>query len=41
MTDVSFYNLVERLTEGGKVNDLDLPESWLQGRTAYGGLSTA
>ncbi|MGC6472949.1 MAG: thioesterase family protein [Parvibaculales bacterium] len=41
MQNTSFSNLVERLTVGGKVNDLELPESWLQGRTAYGGISTA
>lgn len=41
MSNVSFKTLLERLTAGDQVNDIELPESWLQGRTAYGGVSTA
>ncbi len=41
MSLVSYQDLVAQLTAGGQVNAITLPETWLQGRTAYGGISTA
>ncbi len=41
MSLLSYQDLVAQLTAGGQVNAITLPETWLQGRTAYGGISTA
>ncbi len=41
MLHLSFKNLIARVVADGRVNSIELPENWLQGRTAYGGLSGA